>query len=358
MCRIGIAVLIVTLAAGGAIASDAARLTAPPEAPAASTPSAGPYHVIKSFPVAGDGGWDYLNIDSDSRRLYVSHATRVMVLDADSGAQVGEIPDTAGVHGIALAPALNKGFTSNGRADEVTVFDLKTLKSIQTVKVGKNPDAITFEPVTKRVFVFNGRSNDATVIGAEDLTLAGTIPLGGKPEFGVVDGKGKVFVNIEDKSEIVRIDAQSLKVEQRFPIAPGEEPSGLAIDTVHHRLFSVCGNQKMVVVDAESGKVLASPAIGRGVDGAAFDAAGGYALASNGDGTMTVIATAEGEKQFTVAQTLATAPRARTIVIDPKTRHIFLPTAEFEAPAASQPDGRPARPTMKPGTFRIVVVGP
>jgi DNA-binding beta-propeller fold protein YncE len=279
-----------------------------------------------------------------------------MVLDTQTGKVLGDIPDTAGVHGVALAPDLGKGFTSNGRAGTVTVFDLTGYKTLATVKVGDNPDSILFEPTTKRVFAFNGRSKDATVIGAEDLKVAGTIALGGKPEFSVADGAGKIFANIEDTSEVVRIDAASMKVEARFKIAPGEEPSGLAIDTAHKRLFSVCSNQKMIVLDADTGKVLASPAIGKGVDGAAFDASGGFALASNGDGTMSVISTKD--DKFEVAQTLTTAPRARTVAIDPKSRRIYLPTAEFEPAKEPGKDGRPARPAMKPGTFKIVVVTP
>lgn len=331
--------------------------TSPSRTPSAQA-AAGPYHVIATFEVGGDGRWDYLVVDPDARRLYVPRSTRVMVLDADSGSVLGEIPDTAGVHGVALAPQLGKGFTSNGGADSVTVFDLKTLKVIQTVKTGKNPDAIAFEPKTKRIFAFNGRSSDATVINADDLTVAGTIALGGKPEFAAIDGAGKLFVNIEDTSELVRIDAQTMKVEKRFPLAPGEEPSGLAIDPAHHRLFSACANQKMVITDSETGKVLASPPIGKGVDGAAFDAASGNAMSSNGEGTVSVIATNDGEKQFTVIQTLTTAQGARTMTIDPKTRHIYLPTADFEAPPASRPEGGRSRPAMKPGTFRIIVAGP
>jgi YVTN family beta-propeller protein len=328
--------------------------TPAPSAPVANDAKAGPYHVADTFKVGGDGGWDYVAVDPDAKRLYVPRGTRVMVLESDTGKAVGEIPDTQGVHGVAIASSLGKGFTSNGRAGTVTVFDLKTLKVIQTVKAGDNPDAILFEPTTKRVFAFNGRSKDATAINAEDLTVAGTIPLGGKPEFGVVDEKGKVFVNIEDKSEIVRIDAQALKVEQRSPLSPGEEPSGLAIDPAHGRLYSVCSNQKMVVTDAQTGKVLASPTIGKGVDGAAFDPAG-FALASNGEGNLTVVSTA-GDK-FDVVQTLTTAPRARTLVIDPKTRHIYLPTAEFEAPSPDAKDTN-KRPAMKPGTFKVLVVQP
>ena len=239
--------------------------------PQASLPTGvEPYRVLRSFIVGGEGGWDYLAVDSDSKRLYVSRGTRVVVLDAETGASVGEIPDTPGVHGIAIAGALGKGFVSNGRGNNVTVFDLKTLKTLQTVAAGTNPDAIIFEPVTKRVFAFNGRSKDATVIGAEDLKIAGTIPLGGKPEFAAIDGWGGVFVNIEDTSELVRIDAKTLTVQNRYSLSPGEEPSGLAIDAPHHLLFAVCGNEKMIVVDSTTGKVLGAPAIGKGTDGAAI----------------------------------------------------------------------------------------
>jgi YVTN family beta-propeller protein len=353
--------IIVALSAAALI--QPATKPAPPAPATTKAPAAaasGPYHVIKTLQVGGEGAWDYVSIDPDTGRLYVPRSTRVIVLDTQSGNQVGEIADTAGVHGVALAAALGKGFTSNGKSDNVTVFDLKTLKVIQTVNAGKNPDAILYEPVTKRVFAFNGRSNDATVIGAEDLTVAGTIPLGGKPEFAVADGEGKVFVNVEDTSELVRIDAKTMKVEERFSLAPGSEPSGLAIDPAHHRLFSVCHNEMMVVVDAQSGKVLGTPAIGKGVDGAGFDAGGGFALSSNGEGTITVVSTT-GDHTFTPVQTLTTAPGARTMVVDPKTRHIYLPTAEFLPPPPT-PEGEQAgarrRPAMKPGSFRIVVVGP
>jgi DNA-binding beta-propeller fold protein YncE len=313
------------------------------------------------FEVGEDGSWDYLAIDPEAGRLYVPRSTRVMVLDAATGKTVGVVPDTEGVHGVALAPMLNKGFTSNGKAGTVTFFDLKTLKTLQTVKAGENPDAILFEPTTKRVFAFNGRSKDATVISASDGAVLGTIPMGGKPEYAVENGAGKVFVNVEDTSELLRIDAATMKVEARFSLSPGEEPSGLAIDPIHKRLFSVCSNEKMIVVDTESGKVLGSASIGKGVDGAAFDAAGQFALSSNGDGTMSVVSN-KGDG-FEVVQTLATAQRARTLVIDPKTRHIYLPTAEFEAPkeAAKDANGKEPkrqRPTMKPGTFKIVVVSP
>jgi YVTN family beta-propeller protein len=286
----------------------------------------------------------------------VPRGSHTMILDTQSGKVLGDIPDTAGVHGVALAPELNKGFTSNGRAGTVTVFDLKTYKVASTVKVGENPDSIAFEPTTRRVFTFNGKSKDSTVIDADNLKVLGTIAIGGKPEFSVVDGAGKLFVNVEDTSEILRIDAKSMKVEERWKIAPGEEPSGLAFDAAHKHLFSVCSNQKMIVLDATSGKVLASRAIGNNTDGAAFDTTGGLALSANGDGTLTVVSAKD--DKFEVVQTLATAPRARTIAIDPKSRRVYLPTAEFEPAKESAKGAKPARPTMKPGTFKVLVVTP
>lgn len=333
--------------------------TSQPASPSMAPASApGPYHVQTTFSVGGEGSWDYLCLDPDGTRLFVPRSTHTMVLDTQTGKTLGDIPDTAGVHGVALAPELAKGFTSNGRAASVTVFDLKTYQTLKTVKVGDNPDSILFEPTTKRVFTFNGRSKDSSVIDAESLQVVGTIPVGGKPEFCVHDGVGKIYANVEDTSEIIRIDAKSMKVEERWKIAPGEEPSGLAIDPAHKRLFSVCANQKMVVLDCENGKVLATPAIGKGVDGAAFDPCdgAGFALSSNGDGTMTVVSTKD--DKFEVVQNLATAARARTIAVDPKTRRIYLPTAEFEPAKEAGKDGRPARPTMKPGTFKVLVVAP
>ncbi|MGH7245183.1 MAG: YncE family protein [Phycisphaerales bacterium] len=346
--------LLAALAASAVLVQPAPEKQPMPAKPAAPAPVASGtsiFQVAKTFDVDGDGAWDYLAIDSAAKRLYVPRSTYVMVLDSESGAKVGQIDDTQGVHGVALATDLGKGFTSNGRAGSVTVFDLKTWKPLKVVTVGQNPDSIVYEPTTKRVFAFNGRSNDATVINAEDFSVVGTIPLGGKPEFSVVDGAGKLFVNIEDKSELLQIDPKEMKVIQRWPLAPGEEPSGLAIDIKNNRLFAVCSNQKMVVVDASSGHVLATPEIGKGTDGATFDAIGGYAISSNGDGTATIISTQN--NKFEVAQTLLTAPRARTCVIDPKTRTIYLPTAEFEAPKQGE-----RRPAMKPNTFKIVVVTP
>jgi YVTN family beta-propeller protein len=309
---------------------------------------------VRNFAVGGDGRWDYVTVDSEARRLYVPRSTRVVVLDADSGKQVGEIKDTAGVHGVAVAPGLGKGFTSNGGADSTTVFDLKTLAVVKTVATGKNPDALVYEPVTKCVYFGDGRSNDVTVLSGEKLEVVATIPVGGKPEAIVVDGKGKVFLNLEDKSEVVRIDAKKNVVEQHFALAPGAEPTGLAIDAEHGWLFSACHNEMMVVLEAESGKVLATPKIGKNVDGAAFDAKQGFAFASNGDETLTVIAT-RGDHRFAVVQNVKTAPGARTAAFDAKTRCLYLPSAEFEPPPEGS--GGRQRPVMKKDSFKILVVG-
>ena len=245
------------------------------------------YHVARHIPVGGTGGWDYLTVDSGSRRLFLSHSDRVDVVDIDHQKVVGSIPKTEGVHGIAIALELHRGFVSNGRAGTMTIFDLDKLTTIAEVKVtGDNPDAILYDPATKHVFTFNGRGKNATVLDSDGKVVS-TIDLGGKPEFSQSDRAGHVFVNIEDKNEIADIDSKTNTVAHRWPIAPCEEPSGLAIDRAHHRLFSVCGNQKMVIVDSESGKVVASVAIGKGVDGAAFDEKKQNAFSSNGaDGTI------------------------------------------------------------------------
>lgn len=323
--------------------------------PATAVASTGPYRVETTLAVGGDGSWDYLCLDADGTRLFVPRGTHTMVLDTKSGKTLGDIADTQGVHGVALAQDLGKGFTSNGRAGTVTVFDLKDFKTLTTVKVGDNPDSILFEPTTKHVFTFNGKSKDSSVIDAVTLTVVKTIPIGGKPEFCVADGAGKVFVNVEDTSELLRIDAKTMSVEARWKLAPGQEPSGLSIDAAHKRLFAVCSNEKMIVIDTESGKVLATPTIGKSTDGAGFDPLG-FAISSNGDGTITVVSTKD--DKFDVVQTLTTAPRARTCAVDPQTHRIYLPTAEFEAAPAAKEGTRPARPQMKAGTFKIVVVSP
>jgi YVTN family beta-propeller protein len=307
------------------------------------------YHVLSDIKIGGDGGWDYLTADSAARRLYVSHGNHVVVVDIDAGKVVGDIPDTPGVHGIAIAPELNRGFVSNGRANNVTVFDLKTLKEISKVPAGENPDSIRYDAVSGRVFAFNGRSKSATAIDAKGGTVAATIPLPGKPEFSIADGKGKIYVNIEDTSEIVEIDAAKASVTKKYSLSPCVEPSGLAFDAKDRRLFSVCSNRVMAISDPDAGKVVASPAIGAGSDGAAFDAGVGYAFSSNGDGTLTVVQQNGGK--WEVAENVATERGARTIAVDEKTHHVFLPTART---APAQAGGRA---TFLPDTFKVLVVG-
>jgi len=320
--------------------------------------AAGPgYHVVKSFKVGGEGGWDYLTTDPSARRLYISRGTHVIVLDLDSGKTVGDIPDTQGVHGIALAPDLGKGFTSNGREGTVTIFDLKTLAPTGSkVKAGENPDAILYDPASKRVFTFNGRSHDSTAIDAETGKVLGTIPLGGKPEFAASDAKGEIFVNIEDKSELDAIDPNKLEVKAKWPLAPCTEPSGLSIDRKNRRLFVGCDNKMMAVVDADSGKVLATPAIGEGVDATSFDDATGLAFASCGEGVLTVVKE-ESPSKFEVAESVPTQRGARTMALDGQTHNVYTVTASFgERPAATTDNPHP-RPPMVPDSFIVLVVG-
>lgn len=307
------------------------------------------YHILADIRIGGEGGWDYLTVDSAARRLYVSHATHVVVVDLDANKVVGDIPDTPGVHGVAIAPELNRGFVSNGRGNTVTIFDLKTLKLIGSAPAGENPDAIRYDAVSGRVFAFNGRSKNATAIDARTGTVAATIPLPGKPEFAVADGKGKVYVNIEDTSEIVEIDAAKAAVVKKFALTGCEGPSGLAIDTKARRLFSVCSNRVMAVSDPDSGKVVAAPAIGAGSDGVAFDAATGQAFSSNGDGTMTVVQQ-NGGKWETV-ENIATERGARTIAVDDKTHKIYTPTAK------TAPSIGGGRATFLPDSFKVLVIG-
>src|SRR5207244_8732485 len=284
------------------------------------------YHVVKEIKIGGEGGWDYPEMDSAARRLYLSHASHVVVVDPDAGKVVGDIPDTPGVHGIQIVASLNRGFISNGRGNNVTIFDLKTLKTISQPATGENPDSIRYEPKTGRVFTFNGRGNNSTAIDAKTGMVVATIPMGGKPEFSVADDKGHVYVNIEDTSEIVEIDAAKVAVTKRYSLKPCDGPSGLAIDVQKRRLFSVCGNRVMAISDPDAGKVVASPAIGAGSDGAAFDPSTGYAFSSNGDGTLTIIQETGGK--WDVVENVATARGARTITLDEKTHNVYLPVAD------------------------------
>jgi DNA-binding beta-propeller fold protein YncE len=323
---------------------------------AVSWAASGPgYRVTATYKVGGEGGWDYLTADANNRRLYISRGTHVIVLDLDSGKTVGDIPDTPGVHGIALAPELGKGFTSNGREGTVTIFDMQTFKQIgEKVKTGDNPDAILYDPATKRVFTFNGRSQDATAIDAVSNRVLATIKLDGKPEFAASDAKGGVFVNIEDKSELTSIDPNKLVVKQSWPLAPCTEPSGLAIDRKNGRLFVGCDNKMMAVVDTSSGKVLATPAIGEGVDATAYDEGTGLAFASCGqDGVLTVVKQ-ESPDKYSVAENVPTQKSARTMALDTKTHNVYTVAAQFGPKPAPTPQNPRGYPPVLPGTFVVL----
>ena len=324
----------------------------------AAATHAADYQLIKTIPVGGDGGWDYLTVDSAARRLYVSHATKVVVIDLDKDKVIGEITNTPGVHGIAIAPELNRGFASCGRENKAAIVDLKTLQVISKVDTGKNPDAMLYDPAQQEIYMFNGGSQSATVIDAKAGKVVATIEVGGRPEFAQVDTEAhRVYLNIEDKNEVVAIDTKAHTVVNRWPIAPGEEASGMAFDRKNHRLFLGCGGSKlMVMMDSTTGKVIASVPIGDGVDANAFDPATQLAFASCSDGTVT-IAHEDGDK-LAVVQTLKTARGARTMTIDPQTHRIYLGAAEYEtstnAPAAGS---KRQRPKMVAGSFKILVFG-
>jgi len=289
--------------------------------------SDGGYSVIKKIPIAGSGSWDYLSVDEAARRLYVSHGMQVEVLDLDSLEVVGSIPKTLGVHGIAIVPELGRGFTTNGQTSSVTIFDLKTLKPIADVPTGKKPDAIIYDPATSRVFAFNGGSNSATVIDAATGKVARTVDLGGGPEFAAADGNGFVYDNLEDESLVLKIDSRELKVEQRWPAAPCASPSSMAMDRANRRLFLGCRSKVMAVVDADSGKVITTLPIGDHVDATVFDPETKLVFNSNGEGTITVIHQ-NSPDTYSVVETVKTAPKAKTMALDPKTHRLFLSTAE------------------------------
>jgi DNA-binding beta-propeller fold protein YncE len=316
------------------------------------------YTVSAHFAVGGEGGWDYLVADAKTKRLYVPRSSRVAVLDSETGKSVGEIPNTQGVHGVALAHDLGKGFTSNGRAGTVTVFDLASLKVLSELKVtGENPDAILYEPVTKRLFTFNGRTANVTAFDAVSGAVAGTIPVGGKPEFAASDASGRVFVNIEDTAEVAVIDAKTLTITARWPLAGCKDPTGLALDAKGGRLYAGCGNKVAAVVSTADGKLLATVPTGEGTDGVAFDPGRGLAFVSNGEGTLTVIReTAPGV--FSAIQNVPTQRGARTVALDEATHRLYLPTAKFGPPPSPTPEQPRPRPSVVPGSFEILVVSP
>ena len=317
-----------------------------------------PYRFLNEIPIGGEGGWDILTIDSAAQRLYLSHSTKVVVIDLNKNAIAGEIADTPGVHGFLAVPEFKRGFSSNGKENKSSVVDLATLKTISKIDTGESPDAVVYEPKHHEVYVFNHRGNSVTVIDAKEAKVVTTISLGGSPEFADVDpAAGRVYCNIEDKSEIAVIDTAKHEVIARWALAPGEEPSGIAFDAAHHRLFSGCHNKMMTMLDTETGKVVTTVPICSGTDGAAFDDVMQLAFASCGDGTTT-IAKEESPDKLTVVQTLKTERGARTMAIDPKTHRIYLPTAQMQPGPPPAPGATPARPTIVPNTLKLLVYGP
>ena len=345
---LAVAAIFVTLAAAG---TRFARVFA------ASDAGKSGYHLVKTIKVGGDGFWDCLAFDSATRRLFISRGTKVMVVDVDAGKVVGEIPDTPGVHGIALPAGSGNGFTTNGQAGNVSIFDSKTLQVVGHADAGKNPDAIVYDPATKRIFAMNGRGNDATAIDVATGKAAGTVALGGAPEFAVSDGAGHVYVNLEDKSQVQQIDSRNLVVTATWPLAPCEGPSGLAIDEAHHRLFSACHNKLMAILDADSGKVIATVPIGAGVDGAEFDPGTGFAFASNGQSATLSVVHEDAPDKFTAIDDVPTQMGARTMTIDPKTHQVFLVTAQFTPPPAPTAENPRPRPGIVPDSFVVLVYG-
>jgi DNA-binding beta-propeller fold protein YncE len=315
----------------------------------------GPYHFVKEIPVGGEGGWDILSVDAVSRHLYVSHAAKVVVIDLDKNEVIGEIAETPGVHAFVAVSEVQRGFSSNGKENKSSIVDLKTLKTLSKVDTGENPDAMAYDAGRGEVYVFNGRGNSATVIEARTGKVVATVALPGKPEFGAADPQaGRVYVNLEDKSAVAAIDTKTHQVVSTWPIAPGEEPSGMGIDVAHHRLFLGCHNKMMVMMDCTTGKVIATVPIGDRVDGNDFDPGTQFAFSSNGEGTVTV-AHEDTPDKLTVVQTLATEQGARTMALDPKTHNIYLPSAKFEP----QPEAKPGEPRQRSkiinGSFKILV---
>jgi len=321
----------------------------------AAEPARPPYSVADRFALGGEGGWDYPSVDPATHLLYLSRADHVAVVDTATGKEIADIPDTPGVHGIALAPALNRGYISCGKADFVKVFDLKTRAVLAEIKTEAGPDAILYEPATQRVFAFNGHGHSATVIDAKNNAVVATIPLGGKPEFAHTDGRGHVIVNIEDTAELVALDAMTATLKSRWPLPGCEEPSGLGFDVAHHRSFSTCGNQVLAIIDTDSGKPVASVPIGKGVDGAEFDPASQTLFSANGEGTLTVVRELKPDV-YTVQQTLETQRGARTIALDSATHKLYLPTADFGPMPAPTADNPHPRPPVVGGSFVVLVV--
>jgi YVTN family beta-propeller protein len=313
------------------------------------------YQSAGEIPIGGEGGWDILTIDRTANRLYLSHTAKVVVVDLGKNSVIGEITDTPGVHAFVAVPALQRGFSSNGKEAKASVVDLRTLKTISKIDTGQSPDAIVYEPLRGEVYIFNHKGNSATVIDAKEAKAVATIPLGGGPEFAAVDETaGRIYCNIEDKSEVAVIDTSKHEVIARWPVAPGEEPSGIALDARHHRLFAGCHNKTMVMLDTETGKVITNVPIGEGVDGCEFDESSQLAFASCGDGTTT-IGKEDAPDKLTVVQVLRTQRGARTMALDSRTHRIYLPTAQFVPAPSPSPGASPARPSIVPNTLKLLV---
>jgi outer membrane protein assembly factor BamB len=313
--------------------------------------TAADYHLLTRLPLGGEGFWDYLAIDQQARRLYISRWSHVMVVDADSYQVVGDIPGIQGVHGIAVAPEFGRGFITEDEANQITIFDLRTLSKIATAKTGNGPDGIIYDSSSKRVFVFSG-DGKVTAVNAATGEVVGSAALGGSPEFAASDGRGHIYNNLEDKNEVVRIDSKSLRILNRWSLAPGESPSGIAIDTVHRRLFVGCRNRKLVVMNSDTGKVVTTVPIGEGVDANRFDADTGVVFSSNGDGTLTVVHE-DSPDAYSVIANVSTQRGARTMELDPETHRAYLVTAQL-GPQPAQPH---TPPEMVPGTFELLVFG-
>lgn len=325
---------------------------------AVSQPPVPGYHITDTLLLGGDGGWDYLTVDTASERVYISRGARVQVVDLSKNSIIAEIPKTPGVHGIALVTRLGKGYISNGRDSSVTVFDLATLKTLRTIRLdARNPDAIIFDAYSNCVFTFNGGSSNASAINVDLDSVVGTVPLSGKPEFAVSSGDGRIWVNIEDKSLITEFDSRNLNVLRSIPLAPGEEPSGLAIDRKNHRLFSGCSNKLVVVVDPDSGIVVTTIPIGRGVDAAVFDRADQLLFSSNGEGTLTV-AHEDDPDHYTVLENARTRRGARTMAYDPRTRKVYTVTGRYGESPPPPPGGAPQRPPIVPGSVVLLTLSP
>lgn len=318
--------------------------------------SVGPsgYHLDKKVKLGGTGGWDYLAVDPATHRLFISRGTHVIVVDPAEGKILGDIPDTQGVHGIAIADEFNKGFTTNGRTGDSTMFDLTSLKPLGNIKTDEDTDGTIYDPFSKRVFTFNGDAASSSAIDAASGKLVSTIPLGGKPEFGATDGKGNIFVNLEDKSSLVKFDAKTLKIANTWPLAPCESPSGLAIDAAHEILIVGCHNKLMTFVDGNSGKILGTVPIGRGVDANRFDPATGYAFASCGDGTITIVHE-DSPTKFSLVEMIQTQRGARTMALDYATHTVYTVTADFGPAPAATPDHPRPRPAILPDTFVLLI---